>query len=234
MSKLSFYRNFVLLLALLLPALCYGEGDPLDKQLQSLTIPNNEAPLPLSQESLYSVQDRYVPLVHSSEVIIGAGQNVNADSYINSQELTLGYRYHANDHWHITAEGSYVTNSLSGAGQTLYNSVHMIPDAAYTKARADLLVGYNLFYGKFRAGMDQVFYFDQYIAVGPGSVWMNTGSAIGPVADIGGVFWFGKSFNAQLGVRDSYHREVRVLSSGNVNDVILHLDLGWRFGGGNI
>jgi outer membrane beta-barrel protein len=224
------YTLTVLTLLCILGVSAAFADDALDLQLRSLNIPSNEAPA-VSTEKLYSVQSRYVPVDDRSEISIGFGKNFSADSFITSQQMNAQYRFHLNDKWHLSLGGSYVFNSLSDAGQRLLDMQQLLPDVAYVKYRANALVGYNLFYGKFRVSLDQVFYFDQYIAVGPGMVGMNTGNSGAAVGDIGFVFWMGRKYNAQLGLKDYYYNQKRVLTSGSVNDMVGHLDIGILLGG---
>jgi outer membrane beta-barrel protein len=208
-----------------------NSDDTLDQQLQSLNLPSNQAPAQVSTEKLYSVQSRYVPVDGRSEFSLGGGKNFTADSFINSSQINLAYRYHLNDKWSFTAGGSYVFNSLSDAGQRLLALQQLLPDVDYVKYRLNALASYNVFYGKFRVSMDQVFYFDQYIAAGPGLVAMDTGTSPAAVGDIGFIFWVGRQFNAQIGVKDYYYNQKRVLSSANVNDAVGHIDFGILLGG---
>jgi outer membrane beta-barrel protein len=223
-------KGLVSVIGVLATAAAFG-GTDIEQQLQDLNLPTNQAPVGRSSEKIYSVQSRYVSVDRKSEVLVAGGKNFSADSFITSYEIDAAYRFHLNDRWHLTLGGGYVFNSLSSAGQKLNEMRRLVPDVAYVKYRGNLLAGYNLFYGKFRVSMDQVFYFDQYIAVGPGLVNMNTVTSPAAVADVGFVFWFGRSFNAQIGIRDYYYRQQRVISSSNVHDLMGHIDVGYLFGG---
>ena len=209
----------------------FADEVSLEKQLEGLSLPSNQIPVPVSAEQLYSVQPRYVVIDRRSEVYLGGGNNFHADGYLNSSQFDLGYRFHLNSKWSITAEGSMVFNSLSDAGNRLLALQGILPDAGYVKYRADLLAGYNLFYGKFRLSLDTVFYFDQYLALGPGWVVTSGGGSAAGVGDIGFVFWMGKRFNAQLGVKDFYYSQHRIVSTSTVNDIVGHLDFGVLLGG---
>ena len=180
---------------------------------------------------MYAVQSRLSPLQGRSEVTITGAKNFTADSFLLSQQVDLGYRYFLSDRWYLGASGSYVFNSLSDAGIRQMNVSKKLPDVAYTKYRADLMVGYNLFYGKFRLSMDQVFYFDQYIAIGPGVVAQDLGTHPAAVGDLGFAFWFGRNFSLRLGVKDYLFPEKRRLSQGLANNVLGHVDFGYVFGG---
>jgi outer membrane beta-barrel protein len=223
--------NLLVVIALGMAASVCWADESLESQLQGLNLPTNEAPAQVSVEKLYSVQNRYVPVDTRSEISLGLGKNFAADSFITSGQVDLSYRFHLNDKWHFTAGGSYAFNSLSDAGQRLLDMQQLLPDVAYVKYRLNLLAGYNLFYGKFRVSMDQVFYFDQYIAAGPGLVGMDTGTAPAAVGDIGFVFWMGRKFNAQVGFKDYYYTQKRTLTTSKVNDMVGHIDFGILLGG---
>jgi hypothetical protein len=88
-----------------------------------------------------------------------------------------------------------------------------------------------VFYGKFRVSMDQVFYFDQYVALGAGSVGLNTGRQTAAVGDVGFVLWLGRKGSIRFGVKDYFYNEQRRLSSSRVHDLVGHIDAGFLFGG---
>jgi outer membrane beta-barrel protein len=205
----------------------------LEDQLETLALPANQAPGGVSSEKLYSVQTRFVPLRSRSEVALSGMLNMTADSYSNSQDVALTYRYHLSDKWNLALSGSYTFNSLSAAGDRLLELNDKLPDSVYVKNRLDLLVGYNLFYGKFRLSMDRVFYFDQYVALGPGLVRL--GGLAGPqdapagVADLGFAFYAGQNTSIRLGLKNYLYNEKRLLSSGLRNHLMAHLDVGYVF-----
>jgi len=208
-------------------------ADDLEQKLEALSLPSNQAPslnTGNSSEKLYSVQSRFVPLHLSSELKVAGAMNFTADSYIQSQELSLAYRFHINDRWNLNLSGAYVFNSFTDAGKKLYELERLIPDAAWVKYRGDLLAGFNPFYGKFRVSMDKVFYLDQYIAIGPGFVTTNKATAMALVGDIGLVFWAGRRLSVQVGFKDYFYKQQRELSSGYVNDILGHVDIGFLFG----
>jgi outer membrane beta-barrel protein len=204
----------------------------LSEELQSLSLPANEAPVQLSQEKLYAVQTRFVPLRHRSELSIGGGEDFTGDSFLSTRDLNLGYRFHLSDRWSLAAAGSAVFNTLTGSGQRLLDSDGRLPDSAYAKWRADLTATYNVFYGKFRVSMDQVFYFDQYASLGAGAVGEPSGTQPAAVADLGFAFWIGRSGVVRLGLKDYYYKETRTLSASMGNNLYGHLEVGYLLGGG--
>ncbi len=224
--------SMVLVLGSASPAAHADEGMvSLEDQLQGLALPGNQAPVQMSTERLYAVQTRYAPLKFVHELSIGGGRNFTGDSFMVSQELNLNYRFHLNDRWSLGLGGAYVFNELSSGGKRLLASEGLLPDVAYAKIKADLSLGYNVFYGKFRLSMDQVFYFDQYVSLGAGIVKLSTSQQTGAVADAGMVFWLGRGGSVRVGIKDYVYNEKRAQSSGVAQNLIGHLDVGFLFGG---
>lgn len=198
----------------------------LESQLGELALPSNRAPAAVSTERMYSVQNRLTPLARRSEFTLGGAKNFTPDDFLVSSEVRLGYNFHLSDRWSVGLSGSYVFNALSSAGERLLAYENLLPDSAFVRHRADALVTYNLFYGKFRLTMDEVFYFDQYLSLGAGYVDLNTGSSIAAVGDIGLALWLGRGTSVRLGVKDYFYRERLALSTPMVHNVLAHLDVG--------
>jgi len=205
----------------------------LEDQLEALTLPSNQSPVSVSQESLYAIQTRYVPLKKKSELSVGLARNFTGNGLVNSNQFNLGYRFHLSNDWSISANGSYVFNSLSASGQVLLSNFKVLPDTPYVKYRTDLMANYNVFYGKFRLSMDQVLYFDQYVSLGAGNMFLNYGNELAAVADVGFVFWIGKSGTIRIGVKDYLYSETRIQDRATANHVLAHLDIGFLLGGEN-
>jgi outer membrane beta-barrel protein len=233
MKKTALLAFSILAVSTLGPTPARAEEANLEDQLNALNVPANEAPASVTDEKLYSVQSRYAPLYLKSELSIGAARNFTADSFVDSNQLNAGYRFHISDRWSVGVSGSYVFNSYSPAGDRLLSMQGLLPDAAYVKYRGDLTVGFNLFYGKFRLTMDRVFYFDQYWTLGPALIEMDTGRAYGATADAGLVLWLGRRGNIRIGIKDYLYRQQRVTSSSVANDLTGHIDLGLLLGGGS-
>jgi uncharacterized protein with beta-barrel porin domain len=79
--------------------------------------------------------------------------------------------------------------------------------------------------------MDQVLYFDQYVAAGPGFVTTQYGSSPAAVVDVGFAFWLGRNASLRFGVKSQYFNEKRFVDSSNVTHVLGHFDIGYAFGG---
>ncbi len=240
------FRVLVVGLLLLCPVLNAAEAPAseaapvsksLEDQLSDLGTPGNEAPVGLTSEQLYAVQNRFSSLRHRSELTIGGGNNFSTNSFLLSQSLDSTYRFYLSDRWYLGLSGSVVFNRFTDGGQWLIDEVRRAPDVAVTKFRTDLQLGYNLFYGKFRLTMDRVFYFDQYVALGPGLLMFDktrnpaAGNRASLVADVGFAFWFGRNLSFRLGVKDYFFHEQRSLTSGWVNNFSGYLQAGYVFGG---
>ncbi len=104
-----------------------------------------------------------------------------------------------------------------------------VPDVPYASTRADAMLEYHVFYGKFRWSVETVSYFDQYIGLGAGQVEMNTGTEISYVGDIGFAFWLGKWGSARIGLKDYYYKEQYRAGASMEHNLHAHLDMGYLF-----
>jgi len=230
MKRIKF--SGVILSCLMVSSAWAGSSDSsLESQLQGLDIPENQAPAGVNREKLYSVQNRYNSLKNRSEVSLGGSYNFGGSGYLSMTQVDLHYRFHLNDRWDLGVGGSYAFNSLNTSGKLLVQQNGLMPDVAYPKYKANVLVGYNTFYGKIRFSMDSVTYFDQYVAIGPGIESLNTGSTLAGIADVGFVFWMDKWGSLRIGLQNELFTEKRVLSSSSTDQVVGHVDLGVMFGG---
>ena len=165
----------------------------LEKRLEALHMPDNKPPRILNTDKLYSFHNRYSPLSRRHEISIAVGRNLTIDGFLNSNQIGGAYRYHFNDRWALALNINKVFNEFSSSGDTLLGRDSILPDKDFLKFQADAAMEYNLFYGKFRFGMDQVFYFDQYVAFGLGVADLRRGTSPLVMADIGFAFWMGKT-----------------------------------------
>lgn len=207
--------------------LCYAS---LEEDLDALKIPGNQAPAGVTQEKLYSVQERLNPLAHQSELSLGVGKNLTADAFIDTQEAFAGYRYNLSNQWFLGAGANMVFNSLSGAGQRLREIDQVVPDSTYSKYRFDAHAGLNLFYGKFRVSNEKVFYFDQYLTLGPGLVMNEVESAPAAVGEVGISLWTANRTSVRVGLKDYLFQEKRILSQGLVNHLVAQISVGILLG----
>ncbi|RYZ72243.1 MAG: hypothetical protein EOP09_03480 [Proteobacteria bacterium] len=121
---------------------------------------------------------------------------------------------------------------MTNGANRLAQTDGIVPDAAFVKSRFDALAGYNLFYGKFRLSMDTVWYFDQYIAFGPGYITTQYESSPALVADIGFVFWMGRNASFRFGVKNEFFKEQTLTESKTEHHMLGHLSVGYAFGTG--
>lgn len=225
-------KKLILFAAILLLPVASPASEPsLDDALNSLNLPDNRAPVPVSREKLYSVQTRYSSLRHAHELLIGGGRVLIGESFLISNQIEAAYRFHFSDRMSIGVSGAKVYNSLSGSGQRLLAQEGRLPDMSYLKNRIDLTVMRNNFYGKFRLSMDRVFYFDQFIALGAGYVGQERGNTPAAVADVGMAFWFGHRGSVRFGFKDYYYQERRELSQGMTHNLTTYLNVGLLLGG---
>lgn len=208
-----------------------SKGPSLEDQLQMLNLPANQAPAGISAEKLYSVQSRFNPLAKKVEFSLASGQDFTNSSFLSSQQIGAGIRYHFNDRWSLGVNGSTVFNALTVTAQQMIAQNGIVPDVAYAKSKFDASVAFNTVYGKFRVSMDQVFYLDQYIALGLGQVSLDRNTAIMGTLDVGFAFWFGRSGVIRLGVKDYVYKETRLLSTATTQHWVGHVDLGYMIGG---
>ncbi len=207
------------------------QAPSLEDQLKLLELPANRAPVAVSTEKLYSVQSRYNPLKGRFEVSLGVARDFTNASSLSSQQLGGSLRYHLNDRWHVGVAGGQVFNEFTETARLLMEREGVVPDVAYAKYRANLEVGANTFYGKFRLSSDTVLYLDQYVSLGAGVVGLNRGPAAMATVDAGFAFWIGRGGVIRIGMKDHIYREKRELSSAMTHHWLGHVQIGWMPGG---
>lgn len=204
----------------------------LDQQLEQLQMPSNQLPGTASQDKLYSVQLRYVPIVRAHEISLMGSRDFNADGHLDANQVGLDYRYHFNDKWAIKFNYTRGFNELNKSGRLLLEANKLVPDSDYFISKADVGAEYNLFYGKFRLGSDKVFYFDQYVGLTAGMIELRRGTQ--PVAgvDTGFAFWLGKSGSLRLGLHNNFYQETDGLGQKALTrNMMGYLSLGLLLGG---
>lgn len=184
-----------------------------------------------NEEHIYSIQSRYSSLKGRFELGVQGTHGFNPGGFVNSDEIGGRIHYYLSDRFFLSACGTNTYTKLNDSGDKLWKSEGIFPDISQVKYRADLLVGYHLFYGKFRVSMDNVFYFDQYLALGPGLVGTTNGlsdfTKPAAVGELGLVLWFGRHFSTRLSVTDYYFQETRRFSKESVNHVLGSVSLGY-------
>lgn len=200
----------------------------LEEQLKSLDSAN-QAPTTVTNEKLYAVQTRYLPLKNKSEFSMGGALNHTPSSFLRTQQLHVGYRFHFSDRWSLGLAHAWVNNKLKADLETLKSKEGIVPLVPYAISRSDLMLEYHVFYGKFRWSAERVSYFDFYLGLGPGMVEQNTGTVGAGVGDLGFAFWLGRRGSARVGLKDYVYNET--YPSGNVltQNLHSHLDLGYLF-----
>ena len=186
-------------------------------------------------EKFYVVQDRQSGNAGVFDLAVGGGTNTNSDVNIQSSESILRLNYHATDRVFVSLAGSQVKNRLNRSAQRRIDDDGIYPDVGFVKSRADLSLGYNLIYGKARVSKDAVFYFDQYVAIGAGTVEQtntrDTARTPAIVGDVGASFWFGRRVSLGLGAKAYRFKEMRIASEGIANHVIGYANVGVLMGG---
>lgn len=200
----------------------------LESELNSLEV-SNKVPNNISKEKLYSIQLRAVSLVKRNEVNVGWGQNLSSNSFLKSQQLDLKYMFHFNDKWALGLGFSQVYNELTDSARRLADIQGVYPDLDFAKSRTEATIEYNIFYGKFRFTQDQAFYFDNYFALGMASHQLGSGTAQGPVADLGLAFWLSRWGSLRMGLKDYAYTEKRALTAGSANYVNGYVKMGYLF-----
>jgi len=208
-----------------------GSSPSLEDQLKTLNLPENQAPAAISTEKLYSIQSRYNPLGGRFEMAMSVAQDFTNSSFLSSQQVGAGLRYHLNDRWSVGFTGAQVFNSLTETAKRLMEREGILPDVAYAKYRANAELAMNTFYGKFRLSADRVLYLDQYLALGAGVVGLNRGDTSMYTLDAGFAFWIGDHGVVRMGFKDHFYRENRQLSSVMTHHWLGHLEFGWMLGG---
>ncbi|MCY4523280.1 MAG: outer membrane beta-barrel domain-containing protein [Halobacteriovoraceae bacterium] len=203
----------------------------LEMRLEALNMPDNKPPKIVNTDKLYSFHNRYSPLSDRHEVSVLLGRNLNIDGFLNSNQLGASYRYHFTDRWGLVVNANKVFNEFSSSGDTLLSRDDILPDKDFLKFQADVAAEYNLFYGKFRFSMDQVFYFDQYVALGVGMAELSRGATWLATADVGLAFWMGTRGSFRLGIKNDFYEEQHLNGTTSFNhNLVAYLSAGYLIG----
>lgn len=211
---------------------CAYAADSLESKLDSLHIPENQVSPVVSQDELYTVNQRYSSLINRHEISMFGANNFTVDSHLTSQSYGLTYRYHLNDNWNFGIKYSKYNNELSDAGEKLFKEKAILPDTDYATDSYDASVAYNLFYGKIRFTKKTVVYFDQYISLGYGQINLASGSSSLMLGDLGVAFWLGQHFSSRLGVRNEFYKQQKLSGTDSVYNAIGYVEFGYLFGEG--
>ncbi len=204
----------------------------LEQELKSLELPQDSSLVSTKSDQLYAIQSRFSPLKNRHEIGFTGGKNLNQDGHLDSNQYGVLYRYHLNDKWGVGLNHFQMNNTLSSAGKKLLNDNGVIPDRDFVIAQTDLMLEYNLFYGKMRLDLDKVVYFDQYWSIGAGQVELGRGSTTAAVLDAGIAFWIGKWASARMGLKNDFYTEQNLNGSTRVHNMVGYLAFGVMLGGG--
>lgn len=225
------FKNILIFTSVLIASSVFGEV-PLEKQLEMLKMPTNKVPGAVSEEKLYSVQLRHSPLSKRHEVSLSGARDFATDGYMDTNQVGLNYRYHFDDKWSVNAGYAKVFNELNDSGRALINQKKLVYDSDYHIAQYDVGAEYNLFYGKFRFGMDEVFYFDQYVGLSGGVIEARRGMKPTAGIDIGIAFWAGKKMSLRTGLKNNFFEEENGLGEKAIaRNMVGYLAFGYFFEG---
>ena len=208
-----------------------AEGSDLEKQLQRLSLPTNIAPPSVSKEKMYSFQSRLMELSGKHEVSVLGAKNFSPDNHLSSHRLGMNYRFHINSRFSAKVEGFKVFNSLNSSGKNLIYENGVIPSSDFEKAGVLIGGNYNLFYGKFRFGMETAHYFDHYLGASIGRVILKSGAGFMGQLETGFAFWLSNWGSFRLGLKDEIHREDRGSGKRFAHNIIGQLSFGLLLGG---
>ena len=208
-------------------------NEGVERELESLQLPESTAGSFVAEEKLYSVQSRHASLNKRFELSLAGLEQFTDTGFIASREVALGVRYYFNSRWSLGGSYSYAFNELTEATDNFFALEGVLPKVAYTKSRVDATARYLLFYGKFRLSMDRVLYFDHYISLGPSLNVLDTGSYAGVAAETGIMFWLGQNWNVLFGVKNYSFFKDRLGGDDQefVNQAKIYLSAGFLFGG---
>lgn len=227
-------KKLLLIITLILSGSLYANTD-LSKKLDRLRIPDDKVSPLVTQDKLYTVNQRYSSLVNRHEFSLSGGKNFNSVSHIDNRLTSALYRYHVNSDFHVGLRYNQYYSDLTEAGKQLYQEKAIIPDADFAIKSTSAFVGFNTFYGKMRLTEKSVVYFDQYVSFGYGEVELAENGLQKMVnIDAGFSFWLGKQFSARFGVNNEFYTQRRRRGLTNVHNLMSYMEFGYLFGEGSI
>jgi outer membrane beta-barrel protein len=222
--------KYLLLLALISSS---AFASDLQDKLKKLNIPDDKiAPL-VTKDKLYTINKRYSSLTNRHEVSTFYGNNFTADSHIVSSQMGATYRYHIDPSFSVGIRYSEMANDLSESGKTLFRENARIVDTDFANNSTDVFMNFNFLYGKLAIGNSRVVYFDQYMALGVGSIDLASGVQSFATVDIGLAFWLGKNYSARFGVKNEMYTQRTRVESKRRNNAIGYMGIGYLFGEGS-
>ncbi len=218
---------------LLLINTAFAQED-LSSKLDELNIPSDKITSVVSEDKLYAVNTRYSSLENRHEFTLMGANNFNAESYIQTTQVGLSYRYHYSDKWSFALRYTDFNNKLSDSGKDLYTDKLLLPDTDYASSSTEILASYNTIYGKLRLSEKRIVYFDQYVALGLGQIDLASGVERMISLDLGLAFWLGRNFSTRIGLKNDFFTEQLRMRSRNVHNAMGYFEIGYLFGGDKI
>jgi outer membrane beta-barrel protein len=123
-------------------------------------------------------------------------------------------------------------NDLSPAGKALLQSSSIVPESDWAKSSTELVSSYNLNYGKMRVANDTIVYFDQYFALGFGTIELASGRSDLYSLDLGVAFWVGSNFSTRVGLKNDFFRQQLSTGERFTHNAMGYLEFGYLFGEG--
>lgn len=219
------------LLLFLNPA--HSEVGQLEKQLESLNIPDDKIDPIISEDQFFIVNTRYSSLINRHELSLQGGNNFTTEGHLSTQTTALSYRYHINSKFSTGARYTKYSNSLTSSGKKLFRDGTVLPDTDFAKNSKELFLNYNTIYGKVRWSEDTVVYFDQYISLGGGKMELASGPTTHGFLDLGLSFWLGKHMSSRIGFKNELYKQTTVLKNEHtIHNAIGYFEIGYLFGSG--
>lgn len=219
--------SFVILLSCVNAFSAEEKKSDLEKKLDSLSIPSDKVTPLVTTENLYVINDRYSSLYRRHEFSFMGAKNFNADSHLETEQLSVSYRMHLNSRWSFGARYTEFYNELSASGKQLYEDKSLLPDSDYALKSNEAFVNFNTVYGKLRLTKDTIVYFDQYIALGYGTIALARGEVPQYTIDLGFSFWVGKHLSARTGVKNELYTQKKLNGKTNVNNMMGYFEIGY-------
>ncbi len=235
--KHTWLRNVVLGLAVLFTS-TWAQADIL-KDFDSLG--GNDALLDQAQAvnpetEVRVVQERVVSRRSRFEFAGGYTNFFAGDTYLATQSLDLGFRFHVNPRVSLGAHYFNAFNGLTSEGEALQNSTlrttaamnePRIPDFDPIQDGYYGSVNFYPFYGKLNVLGMSVVHFDTYVLGGYGNVNLKSG-ATDLILYGGGIgFWLSQHLSTRLELRQQVYEAKRYTGDQRLNVTVGSLSIGY-------
>jgi len=204
----------------------------LGSEIRGVQLNDTSIPSSVANSKLYAVHTRLVELQNRHELTVSGARTMVGDSFINSYNFGGTYTYHVFNRWSVALGGQYYLNEYNNSGKNLSSGQGVVPKIVYLKRSIDLYGTFRPFYGKVRWSLQRSIHFDLFTDAGVSQLKLNhPGSHYAALLGAGLQFWFGKHWTAKVGARDLVFKKPPQVGKGITQDLQLHLDTGWIFGG---